>query len=305
MNLQRTIRKQVALAGIGLHSGEPVTMTLSPAAADTGVLFRAPDGTFIPASAEHVVDTRSATTVGAFGVKVRSIEHLMAALAGLGIDNVLVDTTAEELPAADGSAKPFVELLEAAGAQSLAAPRQRLVVDAPIRVGDESRWLEIVPSDDFRVSYTLDNSHPVIGLQVASFPITEEVFSAELAPARTYGFLRDVPMMRQHGLARGGSLDNAIVVGKRIVLNDHLRFHDEFVRHKILDLIGDLHTLGRAVVGHVTGKNAGHMLNNQLALAIQKSCAAARRRFPARALVPVAAPTFARGEGFRPGLPAV
>ena len=218
MDFQQTIRKQVSLAGIGLHSGEPVKMTLSPAAADTGVLFRAADGTFIPASAEHVVDTRSATTVGAFGVKVRSIEHLMAALGGLGIDNVLVDTNSEELPAADGSARPFVDLLEQAGRVSLPAPRKRLVVSERIRVGDDGRWLEIVPSDSFRISYTLDNSHPVIGLQVASFPITEQVFVDDLAPARTYGFLKDVPLMRQHGLARGGSLENAIVVGKRIVL---------------------------------------------------------------------------------------
>ena len=301
MNPQLTIRKQVSFTGIGLHSGEPVKMTLSPAAADTGVLFRAADGTFIPASAENVVDTRSATTVGAFGVKVRSIEHLMAALGGLGIDNVLVDTDAEELPAADGSAKPFVDLLEAAGRSTLPAPRQRLVVEEPLRVGDEHRWLEIVPSDEFRISYTLDNSHPVIGRQVASYAISEDVFQSELAPARTYGFLRDVPLMRQHGLARGGSLDNAIVVGKRIVLNDHLRFNDEFVRHKILDLVGDLHTLGRPVVGHVTGRNAGHMLNHQLALAIYKSCGASRRRAPAR----MTAAQFTRGDGLVPGLPVV
>lgn len=283
MNSQQTIRKQVSVTGIGLHSGEPVKMTISPAAADTGVLFRAADGTFIPASAEHVVDTRSATTVGAFGVRVRSIEHLMAALAGLGIDNALVDVDAEELPAADGSARPFVELLQSAGRASLPVPRQRLVIEEPIRVGDDDRWLEVTPSVDFRVSYTLDNSHPVIGLQVASFPITEAVFVDELASARTYGFLRDVPLMRQHGLARGGSLDNAVVVGKRIVLNDHLRFPDEFVRHKILDLVGDLHTLGRALVGHVVGRNAGHTLNNQLALAIAAACAASRHRTTARA----------------------
>ena len=276
-------------------------MTLSPASADTGVLFRAADGTFIPASPDNVVDTRSATTVGAFGVKVRSIEHLMAALGGLGIDNVLVDTNAEELPAADGSARPFVELLESAGCMTLPTPRQELVVEEPIRVGDDSRWLEVVPSDAFRISYTLDNSHPIIGLQTASYPITEDVFTRELAPARTYGFLRDVPMMRQHGLARGGSLDNAIVVGKRIVLNDHLRFSDEFVRHKMLDLVGDLHTLGRAVVGHVIGRNAGHMLNHQLALAIQKACAPARRRAPARSVAVVPAAPFARRDGHVPG----
>ena len=292
------------MAGIGLHSGEPVKMTLSPAAADTGVLFRAADGTFIPASAEHVVDTRSATTVGAFGVKVRSIEHLMAALAGLGIDNVLVDVDAEELPAADGSAKPFVELLEAAGRVPLPAPRQRVVIEEPVRVGDESRWLEILPSDTFRISYTLDNSHPVIGLQVASFAVTEQVFVDELGPARTYGFLRDVPLMRRHGLARGGSLDNAIVVGKRIVLNDHLRFADEFVRHKILDLVGDLHTLGRAIVGHVVGRNAGHMLNHELALAVQKLVASRRRAARPMSAAAARSPQLTGGNGLLPGVAA-
>lgn len=284
MDLQHTIRKAVSFAGIGLHSGEPVTMTLSPAAADTGILFRAADGTFVPASVEHVVDTRSATTIGVFGQRVRSIEHLMAALAGVGVDNVLVEVSGEELPAADGSAMPFVELLRSAGRAALTSPRQRIVIDQPIRVGDESRWLEIVPSDTYRVSYTLDHNHPAIGVQVLSLELTEDVFVEELAAARTYGFLKDVPMMRQHGLARGGSLENAIVVGKRIVLNDHLRFGDEFVRHKVLDLVGDLHTLGRRLVGHVIGRNAGHTLNNELGLAILKACSVERRRLQARSL---------------------
>ena len=257
-------------------------MTLSPAGADTGILFRAPDGTLIPATPDHVVDTRSATTVGAFGVKVRTIEHLMAAVSALGIDNLLVEIDAEEIPAADGSAKPFVELLYAAGRVSLPRPRQPLAITEPIRVGDESRWLQILPSDSLRISYTLDNRHPVIGLQVASLAVTEASFVEEVAAARTYGFLKDVPMMRQNGLARGGSLDNAIVVGKRIVLNDSLRFADEFVRHKILDLVGDLAILGRPVLGHVIARNAGHTLNHQLVVAIQAACAAERRRASAR-----------------------
>jgi len=306
MDFQQTIRKRVSLAGIGLHSGEPARITLSPAAADTGVLFRAPDGTFIPADTEHVVDTRSATTVAAFGVRVRSIEHLMAALAGLGIDNVLVDTDAEELPAADGSAKPFIDLLQEAERASLPAPRLHLVIREPIRVGDGDRWIEILPAEAFRISYTLDNSHPVIGLQAVSYAIDERLFVEELAPARTYGFLRDVPLMRQHGLARGGSLDNAIVVGKRIVLNDHLRFTNEFVRHKILDVIGDLHTLGRPVIGHVVGKNAGHALNHALATAIQKATSPERRRAAARASH-LAVPRLhtAGGDGLVPGIAAV
>jgi UDP-3-O-[3-hydroxymyristoyl] N-acetylglucosamine deacetylase len=276
MDLQQTIRKQVSLGGIGLHSGIPVRIALSPAAPDTGILFRAPDGTFIPASPDHVVDTRSATTVGAFGVKVRSIEHLMAAVSALGIDNLLIDVDAEELPAADGSAKPFVDLLYLAGRVRQPASRRPLGIPEVIRVGDESRWLEILPSESFRISYTLDSHHPAIGLQVASVAVTEATFVEEVAAARTYGFLKDVPMMRQNGLARGGSLDNAVVVGKRIVLNDSLRFADEFVRHKILDLVGDLGVLGRPVMGHVIAKNAGHALNYQLVVAIQKACSAAR-----------------------------
>ncbi|HWO04841.1 MAG TPA: UDP-3-O-acyl-N-acetylglucosamine deacetylase, partial [Methylomirabilota bacterium] len=153
------------LAGIGLHSGEPVEMTVSPAGADTGILFRAADGTLIPANADHVVDTNSATTVGAFGVRVRTIEHLMAAAAALGIDNAVVDIHGPEVPAADGSAKPFMDLLRSGGRASLPAPRRPIVLSEPIRVGTESRWLEVLPAESLRVSYTLDNSHPIIGLQ--------------------------------------------------------------------------------------------------------------------------------------------
>jgi UDP-3-O-[3-hydroxymyristoyl] N-acetylglucosamine deacetylase len=253
-------------------------MTLSPASADTGILFRAQDGTLVPANLDHVVDTRSATSVGAFGVRVRTVEHLMAAASALGVDNLLVEVDAEEIPAADGSAQPFVDLLVEAGRASLPAPRQPLAVREPIRVGDENRWLEVFPADDFRISYTLEVRHPAIGLQTVSLPVTEASFVEEIAAARTYGFLKDVPMMRQNGLARGGSLDNAIVVGKRIILNDSLRFADEFVRHKILDLVGDLGMLGRPLRGHVVGKNAGHALNHELALAIRESMTAARRR---------------------------
>jgi UDP-3-O-acyl N-acetylglucosamine deacetylase len=305
MDSQQTVRRPVSLDGIGLHSGETAKMTVAPAAADTGILFRAADGTLIPANADHVVDSNSATTVGAFGVRVRTIEHLMAAAAALGIDNLMVDIDGVEVPAADGSAKPSVDLLRAAGRVSLAAPRRPITITQPIRVGTESRWLEVLPADSLRISYTLDNSHPIIGLQAGTFGISEEVFCQELAAARTYGFLRDVPAMRQNGLARGGSLENAIVVGKRSVLNDSLRFPDEFVRHKILDLVGDLFLLGRPLRAHVVGRNAGHALNYQLVAAIQKALAADRRRVAARAVRPVPAPVAATGDGFLPGIAAL
>jgi UDP-3-O-acyl N-acetylglucosamine deacetylase len=305
MDSQQTVRRPVSLDGIGLHSGETAKMTVSPATADTGILFRAADGTLIPANADHVVDSNSATTVGAFGVRVRTIEHLMAAAAALGIDNLMVDIDGPEVPAADGSAKPFVDLLRSAGRVSLAGPRRPITIAQPIRVGTESRWIEVLPADSLRISYTLDNSHPIIGLQAGTFGINEEVFCEELAAARTYGFLRDVPAMRQNGLARGGSLENAIVVGKRSVLNDSLRFPDEFVRHKILDLVGDLFLLGRPLRAHVVGRNAGHALNYQVVAAIQKALAADRRRVAARAARPVPAPVAATGDGFLPGVAAL
>jgi UDP-3-O-[3-hydroxymyristoyl] N-acetylglucosamine deacetylase len=306
MDFQQTIRTRVSLEGIGLHSGAPVRMTLSPAAPHTGILFRASDGTFIPASLDHLADSRSATTLGAFGVKVRTIEHLMAAVSALGIDNLLVDVDAEEVPAADGSARPFVELLHRAGRVSLPAPRQPALVLGPLRVGDEHRWLEVLPSESFRISYTLDNRHPAIGLQSASVAVTERSFVEEIAAARTYGFLKDVPVMRRNGLARGGSLDNAVVVGKRIVLNESLRFADEFVRHKILDLVGDLGLLGRPVVGHVVGHNAGHALNHQLVAAIQAARSAERRRTVSRARPSAASRAEAVGqEGYAPGIAAL
>ncbi len=306
MDFQQTLREPVSMSGIGLHSGEPVSMTVSPAGADTGVLFRAADGTLIPANADHVVDTNSATTVGAFGVRVRTIEHLMAAAAALGIDNMIVDIDGPEVPAADGSAKPFVDLLRSAGRVSLPARRHPITLGKSIRVGTESRWLEVLPADSLRVSYTLDNNHPVIGMQVGTYAISEEVFDQELAPARTYGFLRDVPVMRQNGLARGGSLENAVVVGKRSVLNDSLRYPDEFVRHKVLDLVGDLFLLGRPLRALVVGRNAGHALNHQLATAILKALAADRRRAVVRTGRPVVpAPVAAAGDGFLPGVAAL
>jgi UDP-3-O-acyl N-acetylglucosamine deacetylase len=306
MDLQQTLRHPVSLEGIGLHSGDPVKMTVSPAAADTGVLFRASDGTLIPANTDHVVDSNSATTVGAFGVRVRTIEHLMAAAAALGIDNMIVDIDGPEVSAADGSAKPFMDLLRSGGRVTVPAPRRPIVLSAPIRVGTESRWLEVLPADSLRISYTLDNSHPIIGLQVGTYGITEETFAHELAAARTYGFLRDVPAMRRNGLARGGSLENAVVVGKRSVLNDSLRYPDEFVRHKILDLVGDLFLLGRPLRAHVVGRNAGHALNYQLVAAIQKAVAADRRRMVARATRPaVPAPVASTGDGFLPGVAAL
>jgi UDP-3-O-[3-hydroxymyristoyl] N-acetylglucosamine deacetylase len=300
---QHTIRKTAVLEGIGLHSGKPVRLAFSPAPSDSGIVFRV--GTErITAAPESVVDSHYATTIGRNGTRVQTVEHLMAAAAGLGIDNLEVEVDGAEIPAVDGSAKPFVALLLSAGRTQQAARRRPIDIPHPLRVGTGARWIHIEPSSTFRISYTLDNDHPAIGTQVLSCVPTEESFIEEYAPARTYGFLKDLGAMRKHGLALGGSLDNAIVVGKRGTLNG-LRYRDEFVRHKILDLIGDLALLGRPIHGHVIARNAGHALNFELVVAIQRAlglerrstAAAAVRVMPApieaKDLVPVTAPGLA------------
>jgi UDP-3-O-[3-hydroxymyristoyl] N-acetylglucosamine deacetylase len=270
MTFQHTVRRSVTLEGIGLHSGRLARIAVSPARADAGIVFRVGGHqTPIRALSDSVVDTHYATTLGTNGARVQTVEHLMAAAAGLGIDNMEVRVEGAEIPAADGSAQPFVSLLRSAGRVAQAARRHPIVVTRPIHVGTESRWLQVVPSETFRISYTLDSRHPAVGTQSISCVPTERVFAEDLAPARTYGFLQDVGELRRNGLAQGGSLDNAIVVGKRMVLNE-LRYRDEFVRHKILDLIGDLALLGRPIIGHVIARNAGHALNFELVTAIEQ-----------------------------------
>jgi UDP-3-O-[3-hydroxymyristoyl] N-acetylglucosamine deacetylase len=272
---QHTIKKTVTLDGIGLHSGKPVRLAVSPAPPDSGIVFRV-GSERIPAAPESVVDSRNATTIGRNGIRIQTVEHLMAATAGLGVDNLEVEVDGSEIPAVDGSAKPFVALLLSAGRVQQTARRRPIDVPHPIRVGNGPRWIHIEPSSTFRISYTLDNDHPAVGTQVLSCAPTEESFIEDYAPARTYGFLKDLGAMRKNGLALGGSLDNAIVVGKRGPLNG-LRYRDEFVRHKILDLIGDLALLGRPVHGHVIARNAGHALNFELVVAIQRALGLERR----------------------------
>ena len=274
---QRTIRTSASADGVGLHSGNPVRVTISPALPNSGIVFREQGRPArIPAAPESVSNSHYATTIGWNGTRIQTVEHLMAAAAGLGIDNLDVEVEGGEVPALDGSARPFVALLAAAGRSQQSAPRRPIAIPYGIRVGDERRWLEIVPSRAFRITYTLHNDHPAIGRQELSCVPTEKSFIEEFAPARTYGFLRDIGLMRKNGLARGGSLDNAIVLGKRGPLNG-LRFPDEFVRHKILDLIGDLALLGRPLIGHVCAFNAGHALNLDLVRAIQRAIGLERR----------------------------
>jgi UDP-3-O-[3-hydroxymyristoyl] N-acetylglucosamine deacetylase len=305
---QHTIRKPVSIEGVGLHSGKVARVTMSPAPQDAGVVFKVrATGERIPARPESVVNSHYATTLGVNRTRIQTVEHLMAAFGGLGIDNVEVEVDGTEIPALDGSAKPFVAMLTAAGRVQQSARRRVLTLPCPLKVGSAGRWLHIVPSETFRITYTLDNDHPAIGTQALSWSPSERSFVEEFAPARTYGFLRDLGLMRKNGLARGGSLDNAIVLGNRGALNG-LRYDDEFVRHKILDLMGDLALLGRPIGAHVIARNGGHALNLELVLAVQRAVGFERR---AAAIVSAAADEAsrdaARREGFvpAPGLAAI
>ena len=265
MDAQRTLRRQISCAGIGLHSGNKVTLTLKPAPPDTGIVFRRTDvGIEIPATVKHVTAVHYATVLGRNGATVETVEHLLAALVSVGIDNVVVELTHNEVPIMDGSAAPFLFLVQEAGVKRLAAPRRYLKVLRPVQVANSDKRIAIYPSDHFKVSYTISFDHPVLRHQSRTERITEQSFAESIAPARTFGFLKDVETLRQNGLALGGSLENAIVIGDAGVLNA-LRFEDEFVRHKILDVVGDLALVGYPLVGHVVVHRGGHALHTALA----------------------------------------
>ena len=262
---QQTLRRQVSCAGIGLHSGTRVSLTLKPAAAGTGIVFRRADlGVDIPARVEQVAAINYATVLGADGATVETVEHLLAALVSAGVDNVIIELTQREVPIMDGSSAPFLFLIQEAGLKKQSAARGYLKVLRPVSVASGDKHIAIYPSDHFKVSYTISFDHPMLRHQSRTMRITEQSFNDEIASARTFGFLKEVEWMRQQGLALGGSLDNAIVIGDTGPLNA-LRFDDEFVRHKILDAVGDLALLGRPVLGHVVAHRAGHALHTQLA----------------------------------------
>ncbi|HSC70257.1 MAG TPA: UDP-3-O-acyl-N-acetylglucosamine deacetylase [Candidatus Methylomirabilis sp.] len=257
---------------MGLHTGERVAMTLRPGPANHGVIFRRvdlPDAPAIEARPDHVTNTQYATTIAKDGASIKTIEHLMSALAAMGVDNVQVDIAGPEVPILDGSARPFVELIQQAGLRRQFAPKTFLKIRQPITVEVGTRSLRIVPSQRLKVIYTMCFEHPILGEQTAAMEVGRERYIHEVAAARTYGFLKDLDMLSRMGLARGGSLENALVVGEDGVLNGPLRFPDELVRHKILDLLGDLYLLGKPLVGTIIAHNAGHQLHLQLVHRIQ------------------------------------
>jgi UDP-3-O-[3-hydroxymyristoyl] N-acetylglucosamine deacetylase len=266
MAYRRTLRRPVGCTGIGLHSGKPVRLDLKPAAAGHGRRFRRTDvGVEIPARLENLARLDHATTLSRDGVSVETVEHLLSALCALGVDDVLVEVDGPEVPVMDGSAAPFVILIHEAGVKPLKAARQYLKVLRPVEVVRGGKSARISPADHLQISYTIGFDHPLLRHQAATFRIAADTFVEEIAPARTFGFLREVETLRKNGLALGGSLENAVVVGETGVLNQKLRFENEFVRHKVLDAVGDLALLEHPVVGHVEAVKAGHALHAALA----------------------------------------
>ncbi|MEO8308832.1 MAG: UDP-3-O-acyl-N-acetylglucosamine deacetylase [Pseudomonadota bacterium] len=271
---QRTLKNSIKATGVGLHTGTKVFMTVRPAPADSGIVFRRTDlpvPVDIHARAENVGETRLGTTLVNGDAKVSTVEHLLSAFAGLGIDNAIVEVSAAEVPIMDGSAGPFVFLLQSAGIAELKTPKRFVRVKRTVEVRDGDKWARFDPYDGFKVNFEIEFDHPIFKrhLQKASMDFSTTTYLKEVSRARTFGFMRDLETMRKHNLALGGNLDNAIVLDDSKMLNEGgLRYEDEFVKHKILDAIGDLYLLGHSLIGEFTGFKSGHGLNNQLLRAL-------------------------------------
>ena len=271
---QRTLKSSVTASGVGLHTGKKARITLRPAPADSGVVFRRvdlPQPVDIAARADAVGETRLSSCLVKGEAKIYTVEHLMSALGGLGVDNVFVDVDAPELPIMDGSAAPFVLLIQQAGLEEQAAPKKFLRVLRRIEVAEGDKWARFEPYEGYRLSFSIDFKHPVIdrSTQSVSIDFAETSYLKEISRARTFGFMQDVENLRENGLALGGGLDNAVVLDEYRVLNSEgLRFADEFIRHKLLDAVGDLYLLGRPVLGAFSAHKSGHALNNRLLRAL-------------------------------------
>lgn len=267
---QRTLKNVIRATGVGLHTGEKVYLTLRPAPVDAGIIFRRVDinpPLAIEARAENVGDTTMSTTLTKGDVRISTVEHMLSALAGLGIDNAYIDLSAPEVPIMDGSAGPFVFLIQSAGIVEQAAPKRFIRIKRPVRVEDGDRWVRFDPFEGFKVSMEIDFDHPAFRgrSQLSCIDFSTTSFVKEVSRARTFGFMNQLEMLRSRNLALGGSLDNAIVVDDYRVLNeDGLRYDDEFVKHKVLDAIGDLYLLGCSLIGAFSGYKSGHELNNKL-----------------------------------------
>jgi len=271
---QRTLRNSIRATGVGLHSGKKVYLTLRPAAVNTGIVFRRVDldpVVEIPATAENVGDTTLSTTLIKDGVRISTVEHLLSAMAGLGIDNAYVEMSAAEVPIMDGSAGPFVFLLQSAGIEEQSVAKKFIRIKREIRVEEDDKFASFLPRNGFKVTFTIDFDHPVFRGRPACAEVDfcSTSFVREVSRARTFGFMHEMEHLRSKGLAQGGSVDNAIVVDDYRILNeDGLRYEDEFVRHKVLDAIGDLYLLGNSLIGEFRAHKSGHALNNKLLRAL-------------------------------------
>ncbi len=263
---QRTIDQEISCSGIGLHSGKTVYLTLKPAPVNHGIKFirkDLPDDPTIPARFNCVVDTSLATVIGADGVIVSTIEHLMACFAGLSIDNVIVELDSYEVPVMDGSAGPFTRMIMETGIREQGAARHFFVLKEPIELEQDGKFVGAYPDITFKITCHIEFEHPLIRKQSCSIEVVDHIFEREIAGARTFGFLHEVEYMKQYGLARGGSLDNAVVIDENDILNEEgLRYQDEFVRHKLLDCIGDFSLLGMPILGHIVTRKSGHAFNH-------------------------------------------
>lgn len=267
---QRSVKTKVQTTGVGLHTGARVTLTLRPALSDTGIVFHRtdlPEPKSFRIAPELVTDTRLCSALEADGAKVATVEHLMSALAGLGIDNLHIDIDGPEVPILDGSAAPFVYLLQSAGIDLLKAPKRFIRVRKTVRVEEGDKWAEFKPHEGFTLAFRIDFDHPVFRntSREIALDFSRQSYVQEVSRARTFGFVKDVEYLRSHGLALGGTLDNAIVLDEyRVLNNDGLRYADEFVKHKVLDAVGDLYLTGHPILGAFTAYKSGHGLNNKL-----------------------------------------
>jgi len=272
---QRTLKDEIGCTGIGLHTGEKVRINIRPAPCDAGIRFvrtDLPGHPMIEARFDNVFDTTLATSIGMNGCRISTIEHLMAAFYGLGIDNAVVELDAPEVPIMDGSSAPFVFLLKSAGIKEQKALKQFIVVKKTLKLDDGDRSISVHPSKELKITYTIDFQHPLLRNQEYVLRFSGGDFVREISRARTFGFLRDVETLKANGLAKGGSLDNAVVIDDFRILNeDGLRFEDEFVRHKILDFIGDLSLIQFPIIGHFVVRKSGHFLNQQMLAMLMKS----------------------------------
>lgn len=273
MEYQKTIKRAIGCSGIGLHSGRSVNLRMLPAEPDTGVIFRRTDlaNAEIKVVQDFITQVHYATSISNGKIKLFTVEHLLAALYGLGVNNIIIEMNSDEVPIMDGSALPFVEMITSAQIVRFNKPNYFLQINEPIEVREGDRYIAVYPSDHFDISYTISFPHPWLKKQQKTIRITRENFVKQLSPARTFGFLNEIEQMRANNLALGGSLENAIVLTEHGILNEHLRFPDEFVRHKIMDLIGDLALLNNRLLGHVVAYKAGHHLHSELVSKILKN----------------------------------